>query len=344
MAEAEERTERATPRRRQKAREKGQVARSRELASMAGTAGVLILFYAAGENFLGNLSGLTGRLLSLSYGKDPVSVMTRAGAETLWVIMPFMVVATSFGVLVSVAQGGFLVKPVDFEMNRLNPLSGLKRLVSREVFVEFLKSLFKFMIGVALFYFIMVKAVATLPFTAGLDFREVERVSFGFIGKALAYVFATFFVLAVLDYGVQRWKFERSLRMSREEVKEEYKEIEGDPLIKSRIKALQRETARRRMMQEVPKATVVITNPTHIAVALRYKGGETAAPKVIAKGQGFVAQRIKEIAKEHSVPVVEDKPLARALHKLELGVLIPEELYKAVARILAYIYRLRGVA
>lgn len=344
MAEFEERTEQATPRKRQKAREKGQVARSRELASMAATAGVLIVFYAAGETFLRNLSGLTGRLLSLSYGNDPLTVMTRAGSETVWAVVPFMAAATGLGVLVSVAQGGLLVKPLSLELNRLNPLSGLKRLVSREVLAEFLKSLFKFVVGAVLFYFVIVKAVSILPFAAALDFREVERLSFGFIGKALAYVFSAFFVLALLDYGVQRWKFERSIRMSREEIKQEHKELEGDPLIRSRIKTLQREAARRRMMQDVPKATVVITNPTHIAVALRYQSGETPAPRVVAKGAGFVAAKIREVARAHSVPVVEDKPLARALNKLEIGVCIPEDLYKAVAKILAYIYRLRGVA
>jgi flagellar biosynthetic protein FlhB len=158
------------------------------------------------------------------------------------------------------------------------------------------------------------------------------------------YCFGTFLVLAVADYFYERWRFEQSIRMSREELKEEFKETEGDPLIKSRVKSLQKEMARRRMMQEIPKATVVITNPTHIAVALKYKNNEMSAPKVIAKGAGFVAEKIREVAGRHRIPIVEDKPIARALYKVKIGQSIPEELYKAVARILAYIYKLRGVA
>jgi flagellar biosynthetic protein FlhB len=138
--------------------------------------------------------------------------------------------------------------------------------------------------------------------------------------------------------------FERSIRMTKEEIRQEFKESEGDPLIKSRVRSLQKEMARRRMMQELPKATVVITNPTHLAVALRYTRDEMSAPKVIAKGAGFIAERIKEVAREHGIPLVEDKPLARALSKLKVGSFIPEELYRAVARILAYIYTLKGAA
>lgn len=132
--------------------------------------------------------------------------------------------------------------------------------------------------------------------------------------------------------------------MTREEVKQEYKETEGDPIVKSRIRSIQRELARRRMMQEVPKATVVITNPTHLAIALRYEKEAMAAPLVVAKGAGYIAEKIKEIAKIHRVPIIEDKPLAKALYKLDIDTFIPPELYKAVAKILAYIYKLRGAA
>jgi flagellar biosynthetic protein FlhB len=148
--------------------------------------------------------------------------------------------------------------------------------------------------------------------------------------------------MAVMDYAYQRWEYERSLKMSKQEIKEEYKHSEGDPIIKARIKRLQREMARKRMMASVPKADVVVTNPTHIAVALQYDQARMAAPVVVAKGAGFIAEKIKEIARENEVPVVENKPMARVLYKMvEINKVIPENLYRAVAEILAYVYGLR---
>jgi flagellar biosynthetic protein FlhB len=150
--------------------------------------------------------------------------------------------------------------------------------------------------------------------------------------------------MAAMDYLVQMWRFERSMLMTKEELRQEHRETEGDPILKSRVKSIQREMARKRMMQEVPKATVVITNPTHLAVALTYEPGGQGAPRVVAKGAGIIAENIRELAKKHGVPLVEDKPLARALFKLKLDATIPEDLYRAVAKILAYIYKLRGAA
>jgi flagellar biosynthetic protein FlhB len=180
--------------------------------------------------------------------------------------------------------------------------------------------------------------------TSAMELHDIQAVAFGLVGKTVAYAFTTYFVLALIDYLYERWKFERSLRMTKEEIREESRESEGDPLIKAKIRSMQRDMARRRMMEAVPKATVVITNPTHIAVALLYKKDQTSAPKVIAKGKGYVAERIREIARKHGVPLVEDKPLARALFKVKLDSFIPEDLYRAVAKILAYIYKLKGAA
>jgi flagellar biosynthetic protein FlhB len=149
------------------------------------------------------------------------------------------------------------------------------------------------------------------------------------------------FVLGVFDYAYQKWEFEKSIRMSKQEIKEEYKQMEGDPQIKRRIRQRQRELARRRMMADVPKADVVITNPTHLAVAIRYDPKTMGAPLVLAKGEGFVALRIREIAEEHRIPVVEDRPLARALMQTEPGEEVPEALYRAVAEVLAFVYRLK---
>lgn len=339
-----ERTEQATPRRRQKAKEQGQVARSRELISMSAMAGTILVFYFAGNLMMKNISTLTGRLLSLHYGREPMTVMRYASTDALWILLPFLGVAAIFSLFAGIAQGGFFLKPLNVEIERVNPVSGFKRLFSRQGLVELLKSLLKFIVGGVIFYIVIKKTIVHLPFTTAMDFREMQNTAIGLIFKALLYSFGIFFVLAVIDYIYERWKFERSIRMTREEIKQETKETEGDPLIRSRIKSIQREMARKRMMQEVPKATVVITNPTHIAVALKYKDRDMSAPMVVAKGAGFMAEKIKEKAREHGIPVVEDKPLARQLYKVKIGSYIPVELYKAVAKILAYIYRLKGVA
>jgi flagellar biosynthetic protein FlhB len=259
-------------------------------------------------------------------------------------ITPFLGLTVTFALVSGAMQGGVLVRPLSLEMERLNPVNGLKRIFSRYGLVEFLKSLLKFSLGGVLFFYLIKKMLSVLPFTATMDVIQIQEVAGKLIAKSVIYAFTLFFVLAVVDYLYERWSFERTLRMTKEEVKEEYRETEGDPLIKTRIKSLQKEMARRRMMQEVPKATVVITNPTHIAVALRYKKDEMSAPKIIAKGAGFIAEKIKEIARQYAIPIVEDKPLARALYKLKVNSFIPEELYRAVAKILAYIYQLRGIA
>jgi flagellar biosynthetic protein FlhB len=159
---------------------------------------------------------------------------------------------------------------------------------------------------------------------------------------AIVIAFSYYLVVAIVGYFLEKWQHERSLKMTKQEVKEENKETEGDPLIKSRIRSAQREAARRRMMQEVPNAAVVITNPQHLAVAIKYDDQKMFAPQIVAKGAGIIAAKIKEIAGEHGVPIVEDKPLARALYRLELNSYIPEKLYVAVAKILAYIYKLKG--
>ncbi|RJP55223.1 MAG: flagellar biosynthesis protein FlhB [Deltaproteobacteria bacterium] len=342
MPEGHEKIEKATPRKRQKAREKGQAARSRELTSIAGTAGILLMFYFAGDSFLKNMMVETGKLLGLQYGQNPITVMKAASYKMLWTLMPFLGTAAIFAIIAGVLQGGIILKPLKFEIEKLNPLNGLKQLFSISGLVNFLKSFLKFVVGGFMFYYIIKKLIPILPFTAGMDIRGLQEISGRLISKAVLSALVIFFIIAIMDYLYERWRFERSIRMTKQEIKEEYKESEGEPLIKSRIKSLQREMARKRMMQEVPKATVVITNPTHIVVALRYKRDEMSAPEVIAKGSGFIAEKIKEIARKHHIPVVEDKLLARALYKLKINSYIPEELYRAVARILAYIYKLKA--
>ncbi len=344
MAEFDEKTEQATPRKRQKSREEGKVPRSRDLGSISAIGGVLLIFMFGGSYFMKAMMHMTGRFLSLQYGSDPFFVLRNASIETMLLMLPFLGSALVLGVGATVFQGGLVIKPFELKFDGINPLSGLKRIFSVTGLVESLKSFAKFAVGGYLLYRIMKNDVFLLPSLMDMSIETLARTSGSLITKAASYGFLVFFVFGLIDYILQRWQFERSIRMSTEEIKEESKESEGNPMIKSRIKGIQREMARRRMMQEVPKATVVITNPTHLAVALQYDGKTMAAPKVIAKGADVLAGRIRELARQHSIPIVEDKPLARLLYKLEIDAVIPEELYRAVARILAYIQRLRGVA
>ncbi|MBI4688382.1 MAG: flagellar biosynthesis protein FlhB [Nitrospirae bacterium] len=344
MAEYDQRTEQATPRRRQKAREEGQVARSRELSSIAALGGIILVLYFGGRYAVSNITVLFGKLLSLQYGKDPFTVLRAVSFDTILILLPFFSAALVFGVGTSVLQGGFVLKPLGLQIGRINPLEGLKRIFSMNGVMDFLKSLIKFAAGGLLIYLLIKKNLPLLPPLMEMETYGLIKRTAGLVMNAVLYGFVFFFILSIGDFLIEKWRYERSLRMSKEEIKEEARESEGDPLLKSRIRSLQREMARRRMIQQVPKATVVITNPTHLAVALQYEDGKTSAPLILAKGAGYIAQKIKEVAKKHNVPVVEDKPLARALFKLEIDSFIPAELYRAVAKILAYIYKLKGAA
>ncbi len=344
MAEQEDKTERGTQKKRDEAREKGQIVRSRDMVALSVMSGILFMLYFSGRSLMEHLSRMMGDMLGLRYGRDPFRALYVAGTETFWILAPFFAIAVLTALLSSVAQGGFLVKPMKLNLEKLNPLTGIKRLFSLEGLMEFGKSLLKFIAGGLAFYFIISKTFAFLPQLSAMDLQEIMPASMKLIAQSVMYGFGFFAIIAVIDYFVQKWQFERSIRMSKKDIRDEFKESEGDPIMKSRIRSLQKERARRRMMQEVPKATVVITNPTHLAVALRYERGGTAAPRVVAKGAELIAANIRELARKHGIPIVEDKPLARTLYKLNLNEPIPEELYRAVAKILAYIYKLKGVA
>ncbi|MCX8031217.1 MAG: flagellar biosynthesis protein FlhB [Thermodesulfovibrionales bacterium] len=342
MAEYQEKTEQATPRRRQKAREKGQVPRSRELISLMTVGGIILMFYISGDSFIKALLELIKGLFTLSYGTNPLDVLQKSTLKMLAILTPILSVSCFFAIIAALIQGGVVIKPISIEFEKINPLNGFKRIFSKESLVELFKTLLKFTVGALLCFFILSSIVLFAPKIINFDIQGIANLVSHLIAKAVLITFLTFLVIALIDYALERWRFERSIRMSREEVKEELKETEGDPLIRSRIKSIQRELARRRMMQEVPKSTVVITNPIHIAVALRYKRNEMHAPKVVAKGSGYIAEKIREVAQKHGIPIVEDVPLARALFKLKIDSYIPEELYKAVAKILAYIFKMKG--
>ncbi|MDA8233829.1 MAG: flagellar biosynthesis protein FlhB [Clostridia bacterium] len=350
---SQEKTEEATPKRRQDARGKGQVAKSPEVNSalilLTGFLAIKIFFpYMFEElqnftrSFLGQLHNTQEFTVDyvMSIG---ISVIVLSGKMLLPLILTVLVA----GIVANYLQVGFLfsTQPLIPKLETLNPITGFKRIFSRRSLMELFKSLIK--IGAV--GYIVYRAIS-LEFDIFPKMLDMDiRASLVFIGqltvKIALQVGLLLLVLAVIDFAFQRWEFNRSLRMSKQEVKEEYKQVEGNPQIKGKIKEKQRQMALRRMMQEVPKADVVITNPTHYALAIKYDGQTMNAPIVVAKGQDLVAQKIKEKAKEHNVAIVENKPLAQALFKsCDIGELIPPELFQAVAEVLAFVYKLRGRA
>ncbi|GAB6062414.1 flagellar biosynthesis protein FlhB [Deferrisoma palaeochoriense] len=351
VADDQERTEAATPKRRREAREEGQVARSPEvLTAFVLGAGVLGVWVGAGHLYR-EMAGLTADVIRLGAGLEltrdtAVTLALRVFRALLSGLAPVFLAALVGGIAGNVAQVGFLVsfKAITPNPDRLNPFTGFKNLFQWSKVVDLGKNLLK-VVAVGWAAYLALKghlwefpSLAGLPPNTLLEFLLL-RVAFPILKNVLL----VYVAIAILDYAFQRWEFEKKIRMTKQEIKDEYKETEGDPLIRSRIRSLQREMARRRMMAEVPRSDVVITNPTHFAVALRYVPGEMDAPEVTAKGADKVAEKILEVAREHGVPVVEDPPVARALYRqTEPGDRIPVDLFQAVAEILAHVYRLTG--
>ena len=351
MASDQERTERATPKRREEARRRGQVAKSREASATAVYLAVIVVLYFWGPTMLRTLLSVTRGVLAQAAALDvdkgslELLALQLLGRSAL-IVGPLFAAGLAAAVLGNVLQFGFLFtgEALALDLNRLNPVEGFGRFFSKQALAEMAKSLLK-LGAVAYLAFGVVRREmgGDLPGLAGMDSWGITaytaRVSFGILVR----VFWFLVVLSVLDYAFQRWQYEERLKMTRQEVKDEYKQREGDPQVKARVRAIQREMARRRMLAEVPEADVVVTNPTRLAVALAYDPARAPAPRVVAKGADFLAEKIREVAREHGVPVVEDKPLARALyHGVKVGGLIPENLYRAVAEVLAYVYRLQG--
>lgn len=260
------------------------------------------------------------------------------------IVAPIALITMVAGVAANLLQVGFLftLHPVTPDFNKINPASGFKRIFSRRAVAELVKSIAKVTIVGFVAYTAIRDEIVTFPTLIGRAPIQVVGIVAEMVSTVLLRVGLSMLVLALLDFMYQRWEFEQSLRMTKQEVKDEMKQTEGNPEIKSRIRQKQREMARRRMMQDVTKADVVVTNPTHYAVALEYKQGVMEAPRVLAKGQGFLALRIREIAAEAGVPVVENPPVARQIFRLaDVGQTIPADLYQSVAEILALVYRLK---
>ncbi len=346
----EEKTEKPTPRKREEVRKRGEVAKSRDLsASIVLLFSILILWLII-TYFYTNINIAYHRSINVIesrlFHSDDIMAFTKdMSLMFLKIISPFMLFVFIIAIFSNIIQTGFLVsfEQIRPNLSKINPIAGLKRLISLNAFIEFLKSSLKIIfIGLLAYLFIKKELIRVI----GLSNMEVISVIKNILYSGLKLSLKScvvIMIISILDYAYQRWQFENKIKMSRLELKEEFKKTEGDPLIKSRIKSLQLQMARKRILQEVPKADVVITNPIHIAVAIRYSFETMNAPQVIAKGKGLIAQKIKEIAERYQIPIIENREVAHILYnKVEEGHEIPPFLYKAIAEILAYVYRLKG--
>ena len=344
-----EKTESPSPRKIEKAREEGQVPQSRELSAfmvlMAGGGAVWVL----GDSFAQTLANVvrTGLLFDHQLATDPavlINKMLQQSADAVIGMAPMLLIIVAAALAGPIVMHGWMFnsKALAPKFSRMNPLSGLKRMVSVDSLSELVKSLAKVALLGLIAGLVMWKGLDAL-FALGLDsVQDSSRAMGHLLAKSFLLISAGMLLVVLLDVPYQLWRYYTQLKMTREEIRQEVKESEGDPHIKARIRSMQREVARRRMMSEIPTADVVVTNPTHYAVALKYSEGAMRAPRVVAKGADLVAARIREEARNHQVPILEAPPLARALYRhTELEQEIPVALYTAVAEVLAYVYQLK---
>jgi flagellar biosynthesis protein FlhB len=348
MAGAGEKTEAATPKRRQEAREKGQILKSVEV----NTAALLV----AGAAFLQwGMPSMSTALFELTTRTFETFATVEFSTATVFslsiglilfclkLVAPLVLGIALVGTVANIGQFGFLLSghAVQPQFSRVNPMEGAKRIFSSRTLVELVKTILKVVI---VGFFAWQALQDKGPMLVSLADMQAGPAGYAISAAMMQVVWrvaGAFVVIAAADYMYQRWFFERSMRMSKEEIKEELKQSEGNPHMRARLRQRARALARQRMMQQVPTADVVITNPTHFAIAIKYEPGMDA-PKVIAKGERLIAQQIKKMAREHNVPMVENRPLAQALFKAcQIGQSVPPDLYKAVAEVLAFVYRLR---
>ena len=351
----DDKTEEATPKKLEDARKEGQVAKSREVGMGFSLLAVFVLLKiyvgALGERFIQNFRNTYMRIPEFvgvegTYDASSFMRMMREGIlEMIIMMLPFLAVGFMVAFISDVMQvkWKFTAKPLKPKFSKMNPLKGVKKIISAQSLFELLKAIVKVIFIVILAYQTIKDKILILYSLYDMSMMK----ALGTIGTVVTdlgiRISAFYLVVAAVDFVYQKMKFKKDMRMSKQEVKDEYKNSEGDPQIKSQIKQRMRQASQRRMVQSVPEADVVITNPTHFAVALKYDADSGKAPIVVAKGEDFLAQRIKDMARENGVEIVENKPLARMLyHNVELGEEIPPELYQAVAEVLAYVYGLKG--
>ncbi|MCI7260603.1 MAG: flagellar biosynthesis protein FlhB [Selenomonas sp.] len=343
----DDKTEEPTAKKRADAKKKGQVGRSTEISTAFVLLTGFFVLKVLWENIYTSIANYTTYIfthLNQPVDTENISRLFIGIMEILaTTALPIMLAIMIIGLGVNFFQVGlnFNTEAIGFKLDKLNPINGFGRIFSKRSLVELFKSLFKIAVIGYFLYTILSQQLLAMPqfiyFDLGTSLEQMSKIIFSMSFEVIGVIM----LLGFLDYGYQKWQTTQDLKMSKQEVKDEMKQSEGDPQIKGKIKQKQRQMAMSRMMQEVPKADVIVTNPTHFAVALQYHKG-MQAPLVIAKGQDFVAQKIKKLAREASVPIVENRPLARALFaSTNIGDAVPAELYQAVAEVLAYVYRLK---
>jgi flagellar biosynthetic protein FlhB len=349
---SEERTEQATQKKLRDAREKGQVARSKEVHDAFQLAAALIALTYFGRVMVEGLSrqvvtGIEGmgRMARRTVtAGDFTGLAMEMGLTLLVLVGPIAAASALGGVGAVAAQGGWNLswEPLKFNIGKLSPMSGIKRLAPSKAGLDLVRTLLIF-IALAWVAYDLVQQMLQQSITLGrVTAEQAGALTWQSVGLFLRRALIVFATIAGADFFMQKWRYKKGLRMTKQEVKDESKMLEGNPEIKGRVRKMQREMARRRMLADVPKATVVITNPTHIAVALEYQRERMAAPKVVAMGGDLMAERIKTVAREHGVPIVENVALARALFaNAEIGDSIPGDLFEAVAEVLAYLIKLK---
>ncbi|HEY8394642.1 MAG TPA: EscU/YscU/HrcU family type III secretion system export apparatus switch protein [Thermaerobacter sp.] len=341
-----------TPRRLREARRRGEVARSQDLLAALS----LLVVGGAAAALVPAAAAALGRTATRFWSRPPAGdwtvadaarILREAAVGGIGAAAPLALLAWGVILVAGAAQTGlvFTAVPLAPRLDRLDPVAGLRRLWSRRALVELLKALIKVAVMGGVLARGVLAAREALLASVGAPAAAVLLEAAGWARRLLLWGAEAYLAVAVLDYAYQRWEHQQALRMSLQEWKQDHRETEGDPLLKQRLRQRQRQLARQRMLHEVPRADVVVTNPTRYAVALRYDPATMAAPVVVAKGRGTLATRIRALAEEHGVPIMEEPPLARALYQaVEVGQEIPEELYAAVAEVLAFVWRLRGYA
>lgn len=344
----DQKTEQPTRHKREEARREGQVCVSRELTSSLLLAVFFAYFSYQGEGMLNQICAyMQSALTSMRNLPSTNAQISACVAGSIWeflrIIGPFFAVMASAAVLINVAQTGPLFAPQKLmpRFDKLSPSFGIKKICGPENFVQLAFGLLKLAVVARGSYQVIRESVPDILMMHAMDIHGVIGVFFSLIMHLGTKICFLLVLIGLLDYAYQRWQFEKGLRMSKEEVRDELKRFEGDAQIKARIKGIQASLSRQRMMKAVPGADVVITNPTHLAVAIKYDAKSMGAPEVVAKGARLIAARIREIAVENAIPIVENKPLARAIFKnVGVGQQIPQKFYQAVAEILAYVYQL----
>lgn len=354
--EGGEKTEPATQKKLEDARKEGKVAKSKDLTQAFELVVLFLLLKVfigyVGERMINLFDSTLGRIAEfykvnqMGVSVQAVSTLiTNAVLELLLIVWPFFVFGFVITLLVTLYQVGWKVstKPMEPKLSKFNPINGFKRIISKDSLFELLKSVVKVIVIIYIAYTSIADEANNLFVLYEISLGQAVALTGEIIMDVGLKISIIYVVVGLADYIYQRFKFSNEMKMTKQEVKDEYKNTEGDPQVKGRIRQKMREVSQRRMMQDVPKADVVITNPTHFAVAIKYDAEVSRAPVVVAKGEDFLAQKIKEVAKENHVEIVENKPLARMLyHNVDIGSEIPPELYQAVAEVLAMVYHMKN--